>query len=197
MKFLRGPKERTKLVISICLIVLFIPMILSVSGCREFRKGRYNSSRYYMEAPYRWRPGEWYVPTIMPVEPDYETRTFTLVSPEKYKGTKEPEASISLISLKLSTASWLDDIWPIIKRETMRSGFKILDSGEIVIGGQISQWMVIQSEELNVVILEFYAISDASIFYKIQYAARPEAFNKHRRSFEAAKTTLKIKESFF
>jgi len=111
--------------------------------------------------------------------------------------TGTPEASISLFAQKLEEVTWMEDLYPVILREYHRAGYKIIDKGEVMIDGKnVFKWILCKNMSRDEVAMDFYHVSESSIFYKIQYASHVKTFNKYRKFFEEAKRTIQIKLRF-
>jgi len=179
-------------------MLLFVCMAsFPLVGCEGFRKGVYNSSHFRMTFPYKWKEGSWTIPTVLPAGSLYDPEIFVAESPAKHKPTGTPAASISLFAQKMEQVVWMEDIYPVIIREYERSGYKILQRGEIKIGDQISKWVLCRNDQRDEIAMDFYVVDESSFFYKLQYASHKSTFNEYRYEFEAAKETLEIKFAFF
>ena len=178
------------------IIVIIAISLFSILGCRVFHKGKYNGGHYKMFFPRKWEEGSWMIPTVLPAESLYEPELFTAESPKRHKATGTPDASISLFSQKMEQVVWMEDLYPVILREYARSGYAIMQKGEIKIDGNIFKWMLSKNTLRNEVAMDFYHVSDASVFYKIQYASHLDTYNKYRRDFEESKATMQVKITF-
>ena len=110
---------------------------------------------------------------------------------------KSPSIFISIYSKKLTTPIWVEDEFPEILQSISQSGFQIMDKGEIKVSGVISKWVVYHDKQTPALALEFYLVTDNSIFYKLQYSAHPDQFNQNRAAFEFLKESFQLKFSLF
>lgn len=107
------------------------------------------------------------------------------------------EVFISIYTRKLSTPIWIEDEFPEILKSLLDEGFIIMDRGEIKLDNVISYWIVYQDKKTPALILEFYMVTDNSIFYKIQYSTHPDKFNVYRSKFEELKNSFKFRFSLY
>ena len=132
------------------------------------------------------------------VEDRDKPKTVTYVTEEVDTDSGAYAASMSISSLKLSTAAWLDDEWGQIVFSIMEQGNRIIDKGQVLIDEEKSKWVFYESPpHLNAVTFEFYIITEGNMFYKISYTALRNKFDVYRPAFEKAKDTMKIKKGLF
>ena len=62
---------------------------------------------------------------------------------------------------------------------------------------KLAKWLVYYDKKVPALVLEFYMVTDNNIFYKIQYSARPDKFNKQRAAFEELKDSFKYRFSLY
>ena len=110
---------------------------------------------------------------------------------------EEPDSYISILTKKLTTPIWVEDEFPDILMSIQKAGYKIMDKGEIKIDDVISKWVVYHDKQTPTLVLEFYMVTDNSIFYKIQYSTHPDRFNKLRKSFEELRESFKFRFSLY
>jgi len=150
-----------------------------------------------MTFPRKWKEGVWTVPTVLPAGDLYSPEHFIAESPARHKATGTPEASISLFAQKLDQVMWMEDLYPMIMREYKRTGYKIMQKGEIKVSDIIFKWVLCKNAARNEVAMDFYALDEGSYFFKLQYSSHVDTFNKYRKDFEEAKATLLVKMTFF
>ena len=108
-----------------------------------------------------------------------------------------PDATISVYSKRLTTPIWIEDEFPGIVLSLSEAGYEVKDKGEIKVDEKISSWVVYYDRKADMLNLEFYIVSENSMFFKIQYSADPDNFKKNRRFFEELKDSFKFRFSVF
>ncbi|MBP9853383.1 MAG: hypothetical protein KBD53_00780 [Candidatus Omnitrophica bacterium] len=122
-------------------------------------------------------------------------KTVTYVTQEVDEDSGAFVASMSITSMKLKSAAWIEDEWGQIVESIRGYGNKIIDKGEIKIDGIVSRWIFYEGRPgENAVSFEFYIITEGNMFYKISYMALKNSFDKYRKIFEASKDTIRIKQ---
>ncbi len=121
----------------------------------------------------------------------------TFVTPEKTATEEAPEASLSILTVKLGQPVWMEDEFPTILSSLAMTGGRIINKGQIKIDTLISWWVLYEDPQTSLLQLEFYMVNDLNRLFKIQYAARADAFPKHRPAFEAAKDSIKFSMSIW
>jgi len=118
--------------------------------------------------------------------------------PEDDQGLSgEPDAYISIFTKKLSAPVWIEDEFPEILKSLREAGYTIKDKGEIKLDELLSNWTVYYDKETPALVLEFYMVTDNSVFYKIQYSAHPDKFRTYRKAFESLKDSFKFRFSLY
>jgi hypothetical protein len=113
------------------------------------------------------------------------------------KQTERPDVYISIYTRKLKTPIWIEDEFPDILQSVKKAGFQVMDKGEIKLDGKIAKWLVYHDKRTPALVLEFYLDTDSNLFYKIQYFAHPDKFNKYRLAFEELKDSFKYRFSLY
>jgi len=179
----------SKLTKILFLFIVGVFIIKSANNAGFFEAKNYKGKGYYVDIPVGWKKVKKQKGAVYP-----EGVAVVMFVP---KGTDlkkgEPDAYISIFTKKLTSAVWIEDEFPNILASVRSSGYQIMDKGDIKIGGEISKWMVYRDEKTPALVLEFYIITDANVFYKIQYSAHPDKFNELRKSFEELKESFKFK----
>lgn len=132
------------------------------------------------------------------VEDRDKPKTVTYVTEEVDTESGAYAASMSISSLKLSTAAWLEDEWGKIVMSVATQGNRIIDKGQVLIDEEKSKWIFYESPpHMNAVTFEFYIITEGNMFYKISFTALRNKFDVYRPVFEKSKDTMKIKKGLF
>jgi len=156
----------------------------------------YRGKRFSMDFPAGWDRTDEDYDTIM-YSSEVGSPEIVAFSTPVAKPTDRPEATISATALKLESALWIEDQFIDIIKALHKSGFKIIDKGEVRIEGQLAKWVFVEAPRRKMVVIEFYMIDDGNIFYKIQYSATPRGFSKFRKIFEQSKSTFRFKMAIF
>ena len=164
----------------------------------------YRGDGYSIEFPVGWTDYEKLNPDRrrkkkkFSVEDRDKPKTVTYVTEEVDQESGAYAASVSVSSLKLETAAWLEDEWGKIVMSVMEQGNRIIDKGQVLIDEEESKWIFYESPpQLNAVTFEFYIITEGNMFYRISFTALRNSFDKYRPEFERAKDTMKIKKGLF
>ena len=78
-----------------------------------------------------------------------------------------------------------------------KSSKKFDKSVQLKIAEKISSWIVYYDRKTPALVLEFYIVSDNNMFFKLQYSADPDKFQKNRLSFEELKDSFKFRFGFY
>jgi len=165
--------------------------ILASGGCVK-KKGFVRGEGFTITFPPGWKMIEQDMEPTFNLTSKFQPYVVTYVSPEENPETFEPEASISIYTVKPDRQMWLEDEFPAIVETFVAGGFEILDKGQHEVDNIISWWLVYRYPQRKKLILEFYIINDNNIFYRIQYTAQEDKFPDHRQDFENAKATMKV-----
>jgi len=180
---------------------LFLVILIAIAAKYAIDSGIFVSDThkgkgYSIKKPVGWEQDKQYKEYFK----DTEFELVSFITPEKIQRglelTNEPQARITIFSKQLESAFWIEDEFPNILSGLVRSGMKLIDKGEIKINDQLTNWVFYENKRNKTLNIEFYAISDRSIFYQIQYTADVRAFEKYRKVFEETKDTFKISERF-
>lgn len=194
-------EEATKL-----MRIIFMILFVSYGIKLWFTRGDhiYRGDGYSIEFPEGWTDYEKLNPDRrrkkkkFSVEDRDKPKTVTYVTEEIDEESGAYAASMSISSLKLDTAAWLDDEWGKIVMSVVKQGNRIIDKGQVLIDEEKSKWLFYESPpQLNAVTFEFYIITEGNMFYKISYTALRNRFDKYRPEFERSKDTIKIKKGLF
>ena len=142
-------------------------------------------------------PPGWVIDSVNSSKPSFtrheeEPETIVYHSLENYPKTQIPLAIISVYSIKLTEATWIQDEFPTILDELKGQGYKIIDRGEIRLDNLISEWVLYEDPQAPRLNLDFYAVDDTNMFYKLQYSTHPDAFKLYREAFEATRASFKF-----
>lgn len=116
----------------------------------------------------------------------------TFITPERDLITGVPEASLSILTVKLSQPTWMEDEFPSLLEALAKAGNQIKDHGQIKIDTMISWWVFYEEPKTSLLSLEFYMVNDINRLYKIQFSTDPDGFGKYRQAFEAAKDSIRF-----
>lgn len=178
------------------LLILFIFgvfIIKSLSGSVFFESKNYKGKGYFVRIPEGWSKVKKKKGVVYPQGVDLVQFVPKGINLE----LERPEVSISIHSKKLATPIWIEDEFPDIVLSLREAGFEIKDDGEIKIDNRVSSWVVYYDRENSLLNLEFYIVSNNNIFFKIQYSADPEQFQKNRNSFEELKNSFRFRFSLY
>jgi hypothetical protein len=186
-------KASTKLSRAMFLFIVAILVIKNATSSGIFEARDHKGKGYYVVVPQGWKKVKKKKEIVYP-----EGVTVVMFVP---KGTdtdlEVPDAYISIFTKKLTTPIWVEDEFPDILKSIHDSGFKIMDKGDIKLGGTESKWVVYHDKKAPALILEFYMVTDTNVFFKMQYSAHPDLFNKERAAFEELKDSFKFRFSLF
>ncbi len=170
------------------------------AGLSIFQSRVYKEKGYEVVVPKGWMHSKKLSAEFKTEGSVYETRLATFVL-EKQKKLPEDEldAKLQIYSRKLESAMWIEDEMPEIIAYLKRAGMKVIDKGELKIGGgnDIAQWVFFQNRAARQLIIEFYVITDLNMFYKLQYTSKDRLFNKYRPDFERFKNSFTIRYSLW
>lgn len=186
--------------------IIFIILFLCYGMKLFFTRGSHihRGDGYSIEFPVGWSDYEKVNPDRrrkkkkFSIEDRDKPKTVTYVTEEVDTESGAYAASISISSLKLETAAWLEDEWGKIVHSVASQGNRIIDKGQVLIDEEESKWVFYESPpQLNSVTFEFYIITEGNMFYRITYTALRKTFDKYRPVFEKSKDTMKIKKGLF
>ncbi len=168
------------------------------SSLESFQSRKYKAKGYEVIVPAGWKHSKKYSKKIKSKNSYQETyiAVFVPVGQERRK-EGELEAKISVISMKLESAMWLEDEWPGIIMAIRRAGMKVIDKGEIKIDTKISKWVFFHDKRAKILTIEFYIITENNMFFKLQYSTQDTKFKDYRQGFEKFKNNFKIIFSIF
>lgn len=168
-------------------------IIKSMTGAGFFEAKSHKGKGYYVKIPVGWKIVKKQKGAVYPE--GVEIATFV---PKETDPAKEKiETYISIFTQKLTSPIWIEDEFPDILKSIRKSGHKIMDKGEVKLDGVISEWVVYHDKKIPALVLDFYMVTDNSVFFKIQYSVHPNKFNKLRGSFEELKESFKFRFSLF
>lgn len=177
-------------------IITFIAIaaLLSV-GLKSgfFKSKRYSGQGYTIVPPEGWTIKKKRELISKAEDNDPSVDFVIFESPAQNPSAKTVEATITIYTKKLPSITWLEDEFPMILEKLTHSGFHIVENGEIKIDKHLSKWVLLDDKTKNYVILRFYVIDTANIFYQIEYATTSKKFHVYRSEFETAKSTINIK----
>ena len=168
-------------------------LIKIFGGSGLFTPKSYKGKGYFVKIPVGWKILKKKKGAIIPKD----VQVVTFVPEETDPKEDDPGTFITIFTKKLSTPVWIEDEFPDILNSIAKAGFKILDKGEIKMDGVFSKWVVYHDEKTPALALEFYMVTDNSVFYKIQYMAPPDTFNALRGSFEELKASFRFRFSLY
>lgn len=172
-------------------VVLATVIIKSLMMTGIFRSTTFNGDGFKVSIPSGWEMSK-----ERSREKKYEeTKITTFVTQEK-DSDDIPQAVITLLSKKLEQAIWIEDEFPNIV-QAIRVKYKVIDKGEIKLDNQLTKWVFYEDKKNNLLNLDFYLVTEASKFYKIQFSAFKEHFKKHRPAFEELRESFKLDFSLF
>lgn len=183
-------KNIAKFLIIFISVVFFIKII---SGSSIFVSKNHKGKGYSVRIPEEWKKVKEEKGVFYPA--GVENVTFVPKSIDL--GIQKPDLFISIYTRKLSTPIWIEDEFPDILKSLHEEGFRIMDRGEIKLDDVISNWVVYHDKKIPALVLEFYMVTDTSIFYKIQYSAHPDKFNVYRPVFEKFKENFKFRFTLY
>lgn len=173
------------------IIMVIIAKSLSTSGM--FEPKDHKGKGYAVKIPEGWKKVKKDKDVVYP-----EGVEVAMFVPKEIDTRRElPDIYISIFTKKLNTPIWIEDEFPEILRGLHASGYKIMDKGKIDMDEVFSQWVVYHDQKASALVLEFYMVTDNNIFYKIQYAAPPDEFNKRRPSFEELRESFKFRFTLY
>lgn len=186
----KASEKLTKLLV-IFVVAVFLIKNATSSGIFEARD--HKGKGFYVKIPSGWKKVKKQKNVVYP-----EGVQVVMFVPKGIDvNVEQPDLYISIFTKKLTTPIWIEDEFPDILRSIAKSGYKIMDKGEIKLDGVITKWVVYHDKKTPALVLEFYLVTDDSMFYKMQYSASPDKFNKERHSFEELKGSFKFRFSLY
>ncbi len=128
------------------------------------------------------------------MESKFSPQTVIFVSPQVNPVTNVPEAMIAMHVVRPNKPFWLEDDFPILVDVLGRSGYAILDQGQIKLDEEIADWVVYRDDYQERVRLEFFTVNGSGMVFRLQYSAAQDKFGVYRKDFEDTKATIKIRK---
>ena len=173
-------------------LILFIVcvVILKNASMAGFFEAKSHKGRgFYVEVPEGWRKAKQKKDAVYP-----DGVEVVMFIPKGINlDYEDTDVYITIFTKKLESALWIEDEMPYIIRSIWQAGNKIMDKGQIKIDGVIAEWVVYHDKKAPALVLEFYMVTENNFFFKIQYSADPDKFNKQRKSFEELKASWKFR----
>ena len=186
-------KTSTKLTKALVIFVVGVFLIKNATGSGIFEAKSHKGKGFFVKVPEGWKKTKKQKGVVYP-----EGVTVVMFVPKGINIKHEiPDVYISIFTKKLTSPIWIADEFPEILHSIKKSGYKVMDKGEIKLDDQISEWVVYHDKKTPALVLEFYMVTDNSVFYKIQYSAHPDKFNKQRKAFEELKASFKFRFSLY
>jgi len=182
-----------KIVRYLIIFAIAVALIKVTSGSGIFASSIHKGKGYLVVIPDGWKKVKKKKDVVYPKGVEMVTLVPKTIDADR----DVPEVFISILTKKLATPIWIEDEWPDILRALNESGMKIKDKGQIKIDEVTTQWVVYHDIKVPALVLEFYMVTDTSVFYKMQYSADPEKFNVFRPVFEEFKSTFKFRFSMY
>ncbi|MCK5081625.1 MAG: hypothetical protein KAR31_01840 [Candidatus Omnitrophica bacterium] len=183
-------KKLTKLLV---LFVVGVLLFKNATSSGIFEAKDHKGKGFYVKIPEGWKKVKQQKDVVYP-----EGVQVVMFIPKEINVEYEvPDVYISIFTKKLSSPIWIEDEFPEILSSIKKGGYKIMDKGEIKIDDRLSAWVVYHDKKTPALVLEFYMVTDNSMFYKIQYSAHPDKFNKQRPAFEELKVSFKFRFSLY
>ena len=177
-------------------MVIFVVAVLVIKNATSsgiFEATAHKGKGFYVKIPEKWKRVKKRKDVVYP-----EGVEVVMFVPKGVDVEREiPDVYITIFEKKLSTPIWIEDEIPGIRAGIVQAGHQILDMGQIKLDEVISEWVVYHDKKTPALVLDFYMVTDNSTYYKIQYAAPPEEFNRVRKDFEELKDSFKFRFSLF
>ena len=186
-----------KIIQALIAFVFIVLMIKVVIFGDLFHSNVYKGKGYSMVPPPGWVEMKDVKGVRAMMESAEKPEIVTFVTPERIAGTDIPEASLSILTVKLANPTWMEDEFPLIVEALSKAGYRIRTKGQIQIDTLISWWVLYDDPRTALLQLEFYMVNDINRLYKIQFTTGAENFKKHRPVFEAAKDSIKFSASLW
>ncbi len=178
------------LVVGVLLIKFFI-----MGGL--FKSKEYKGHGYSIVPPAGWQTVKERQGVESVIAATQKPDIVTFIPPERDPLTDMPEATLSILNVKLDQAMWMEDEFPSIVGALAQAGYNVIDKGQIMIDTQIFHWVFYEDPTGPMLNFEFYTVDEVNNLYRIQLTATPGGFGKHRPAFEAAKKTIKFSRSLW
>ena len=186
-------KASTKLTKALVIFIIAVFLIKNATSSGIFEAKDHKGKGFYVKIPKGWQKVKKQKDVVYP-----EGVTVVMFVPKGINvANEQPDVYISIFTKKLSTPIWIEDEFPEILNSIKKSGYKIMDKGEIKLNEKIAEWVVYHDKKTPALVMEFYMVTDNSVFYKMQYSAHPDKFNKERRAFEELKDSFKFRFSLY
>ena len=179
------------------IFIFLLIFIKYASGLSIFKSGKYQGEDFVVVVPVGWEQRKELGGKFKEQGSYEKTELVTFIHEGIDLEVQDPPAKISITSRKLPHAVWIDDEWGDIIRSIRMAGMRVMDQGEIKIGGVISKWVVFHNKKMKTLHLEFYMITEKNMFYKLEYVTEDDKFGKYRPDFEFLKNSWEFKFSLF
>lgn len=182
------------------ILVYFIFGVLTIKALMLgglFKSDIHKGTSYTIRYPIGWIKEKEETPTGSFLRSTEKPEIVTFSTPQKDLLADLPEASLTVLTTKLSQPTWIEDEFPEIVGLLKSYGYRVLDRGDIKINEQVWKWVLYMDAKQTTMNLEFYFVNDKNILFKMQYRATPEHFKKHRPAFEAAKDSFTFATSLW
>jgi len=186
--------QPSKKIINYLIIFIFgVFLVKTLGGSGFFVSKVHKGKGYSVRIPEGWKKVKEKKSVVYPLG----VEVVTFVPSATDLDFQEMDVFIFIYSKKLTTPTWIEDEFPGILESLSKAGFKVMDKGEIKLDNVISKWVVYHDKKKPAVVLEFYQVTDNSMFYKIQYSTHPDKFNVFRPDFEELKDSFKFRFSLY
>lgn len=186
-------ESSTKIIRILILFIVVVVITKNAIVAGLFTSKSHKGKGYFVRIPEGWRK----VKKQKGFEYSQGVEGVMFVPKEMDPNIEEPDVYISIFTKKLTTPIWIEDEFPEILQSIKSSGFQLKDKGEVKLNDKVANWVVYYDKKIPALFLEFYMVTDNSIFYKMTYSALPEKFNVYRESFEYLKDSFKFRFSLY
>lgn len=165
--------------------IILMALVLTVVGIKTFAPRLFDRSVVRNESFSVKIPEGWDVK---------KTRTDVVVTaPEIDDMTQMPVAVFSIYAEKQKGAFFMEDFWPEVLDALRRENGKILSTGEELIDGQVSHWVLFRYYRPDIAVVSLYIADDFNRLTIIRFVGPLKTFKNYGKLFNEFKKSIRLK----
>jgi hypothetical protein len=165
--------------------IILMALVLTVVGIKTFAPRLFDRSIVRNESFSVKVPEGWHVK---------KTRTdVTVTAPETDDLTEMPVAVFSVYAEKQKGALFMEDFWPEILASLGRENGEILSTGEELIDGQASHWVLFRYYRPEIAVVSLYIADDFNRLTIIRFVGSLKKFKDYGKLFNEFKKSIRLK----
>ena len=173
-------------------VLSFAVLFISVGCNRDIRLVRGNG--FSIRFPPGWVRIDREIEPAFKMESKFSPQQVTFATPKINSDTNVPDAMITVFMVHPDQPFWLEDDFPTLLDVLARSGYLIMDHGQVKIDDQIANWVIYRDDYQERIRLEFFSVNDSGIVFRLQYSVAQARFSAYRQDFEDAKSTISLRK---